>query len=187
MKTTKINIGNSKKNIVGYEIEKPFEEITVKDIWNIIEDIHGTKEGISIMGWVDTTDETYKRPPLEYREVSDTAKILAKGEYFYFLNYRIQNSLNNDGIVLFNLENQHSGNFGDSVDLAKRYALIYYMLSKPKLHSCLVSRLANERGGHYHDYYLLRDEIRKDGFKMPEGLKCSDGINMSLDLINSFK
>ncbi len=55
MKTI-INIGTDTKNIVGVEIDKPFNEIGIKDIWKIVEDKFGSRHKINVQGWCDVTD-----------------------------------------------------------------------------------------------------------------------------------
>ena len=52
---TIINIGTNKKNIVGVEINKPFEDITFKDIQNIVAEKLGEGHGLTIQGWCDVT------------------------------------------------------------------------------------------------------------------------------------
>jgi len=48
---TKINIGTSKKNIVGVEIDKPRDEIKHSDIQEIVLEKFLTLQGITIYGW----------------------------------------------------------------------------------------------------------------------------------------
>jgi len=55
MKTI-INIGTDKKNIVGVEIDKPFDEIGIEDIWKIVEAKFGSRHKIHVHGWCDVTN-----------------------------------------------------------------------------------------------------------------------------------
>ena len=52
---TVINIGTNKKNIVGVEIDKPFKDITIKDIYQIIKDKLGEQKNLMIFGWANVT------------------------------------------------------------------------------------------------------------------------------------
>jgi hypothetical protein len=52
---TVINIGTNKKNIVGVEIDKPFDEISYADIKQIVEEKYGIPNTIQIQGWCDVT------------------------------------------------------------------------------------------------------------------------------------
>ena len=52
----KINIGTTKKNIVGYKINKKFKDLTVQDIYDIVKIEFGNTEKISVIGWCKTKD-----------------------------------------------------------------------------------------------------------------------------------
>jgi hypothetical protein len=47
----KINIGTNKKNIVGVEINKRFNDIKYEDILEIVKKEFGTTKNINIHGW----------------------------------------------------------------------------------------------------------------------------------------
>ena len=61
MKTI-INIGTDKGNITGVEIDKPFADITYKDIKAIIEDIKGVGwlTHNRVQGWANVTPKKKK-------------------------------------------------------------------------------------------------------------------------------
>ena len=54
---TKINIGTTKKNIVGVEIDKPFNKIEFSDIEKIVMEKYKTLKGISIIGWCPSDEK----------------------------------------------------------------------------------------------------------------------------------
>lgn len=54
---TKINIGTTKKNLVGVTINKSFDNINYNDIKNIVLKEFGTLDKINIIGWCDVTNE----------------------------------------------------------------------------------------------------------------------------------
>lgn len=56
MKTI-INIGTNKKNIVGVEFDKPFKEITSKDIFKVVRTTY-PGEPVQVHGWCDVTNKT---------------------------------------------------------------------------------------------------------------------------------
>ena len=107
--------------------------------------------------------------------------ILKKGESLEFLGYTIKNSLNDDGLVLSRESEDaqdyetHLGNYGDgenqiAVENAKKAALLFYMLARPEIfaHSLLQKIMRGSGSGIYHEYYLLKRSLEKDGYKMPE-------------------
>lgn len=106
---------------------------------------------------------------------------MEKGQSFLYLGYTIMMCTNNDGIVLLSPENSHCGNFGDDVELAKKYALVYYMCSKPRLLPTIVCRLTGGRGN-WGDSSLLIDEIKKDGFDVPSDLEITTDTNRMIIL-----
>ena len=54
MKTI-INIGTNKKNIIGVEIDKKFNDIQYDDIVDIVREKFGDMKGVNIQGWCDVT------------------------------------------------------------------------------------------------------------------------------------
>jgi len=54
MKTI-INIGTNKKNIIGVEIDKKFNDIQYDDIVHIVREKLGDMKGVIIQGWCDAT------------------------------------------------------------------------------------------------------------------------------------
>lgn len=66
---TKINIATNIKNIVGIEIEKPFEEIRFQDVVSLVKATFPDEKRIAVLGWAFIS-ETYKgyklKPPNEF-------------------------------------------------------------------------------------------------------------------------
>jgi hypothetical protein len=58
---TTINIGTNEKNIVGVSINKKFDDITYKDIQNIVLNELKTLENITIHGWCNVTNKKIKK------------------------------------------------------------------------------------------------------------------------------
>lgn len=108
---------------------------------------------------------------------------MKKGEQFQILGHTIKMCTNNDGIVLLSPKGIHLGNFGENVVSAKQYAVINYMLDQPSLRATMVSRIACSviRGGHWGDYSLLIDAIKKDGLEIPNNIKMLDAMNRQID------
>ncbi len=52
---TKVNIGTSKGNIQGAEFDKPFNDINLSDIREVV-DTHDGFESCAIQGWAHVTD-----------------------------------------------------------------------------------------------------------------------------------
>lgn len=119
--------------------------------------------------------------------------ILAKGESIMFLGYQIKNSLNNDGVVLSkpngDLYETHLGNYGicdkDSIDNAKKAALVHYMIARPDgfSHSILHKIMSGSGSGTYHEWYNLRSSLlqeriykTEDDFPL-EIQQPGDGVN----------
>jgi len=100
---------------------------------------------------------------------------MEKGEQINYLGYTIKMCTNNDGIVLLNSEGSHLGNYGEDVELAKKFALINFMLDKPELKSTCVNRLAGYNG-YWGDYNLLKRAIESDGLEMPSDIQCSNDV-----------
>jgi len=57
----KINIGTTKGNIAGHEINKHFKNITYLDVRAIVDD--STREQAHIIGWCPTNKRTSKKYP----------------------------------------------------------------------------------------------------------------------------
>lgn len=53
----KINIGTNKKNFIGVEIDKPFEEITCSDVLQAIPEKYRQDSSLMILGWGETPKE----------------------------------------------------------------------------------------------------------------------------------
>lgn len=121
--------------------------------------------------------------------------VLPKGEQIKFLDYIIQNSLNNDGLVLIgNNENWntksivyggHLGNYGtgtqSSVNMAKKFALIHFMLMRPEKFDMALMRRINKPGsGSHHEYFALSRVLKKEGLEMPEEITHSRDGNYSI-------
>lgn len=119
--------------------------------------------------------------------VMNKTKGLAKGESVKFLDYTIANSRNNDGLVLYKKSasalsyEQHLGNYGEgtpeNVELAKKCAVMYFMLARPNTFATTMFYRAMGRGGQYHEYYLLKDAIEKEGMECPEEITCGNDGN----------
>lgn len=58
---TKINIGTNKKNIVGVEFNKKFEDITIQDIYDVCLKEFGNINKLMIIGWCDVTHDNPKK------------------------------------------------------------------------------------------------------------------------------
>lgn len=111
--------------------------------------------------------------------------ILQKGDFITFLDYKISNSLNNDGLVLSKpdgkLYETHLGNFGTGtlkhINSAKKYALLHFMLARPDIFANTLANKLNEANtGTYHEYYLLANVLRTMNINMPEEITCSDNM-----------
>jgi len=110
---------------------------------------------------------------------------LKKGQELEYLGYTIKNCSNNDGIVLLSPEDSHCGNFGNNVALAKRYALLNYMVTHKELQPTAVSRLDKSIGGGYWgDYSRLKECVKKDGLEFPEDIEMTTDLNRKIDLTN---
>jgi len=115
------------------------------------------------------------------------ANILQKGESIEFLDYTIQNSKNDDGLVLFkrngHLHECHLGNFGvgteiANINLCKKYALYHFMLARPSAFASIIaSKLHRKGSGLYGEYITLEVVLRKEGIPMPAEITTGDGIN----------
>lgn len=46
-----INIGTTKGNIVGVTFNKPFNEITFKDVMQVVYEKYGKAEKVQLIGW----------------------------------------------------------------------------------------------------------------------------------------
>jgi hypothetical protein len=112
--------------------------------------------------------------------------VLKKGQSIKFLDYTIKNSLNNDGLVLMKPEGKlyecHLGNYGEgtqkNVDTCKRYAIMYYMCERPdRFATTLVHKTMRLNSGTQHEWYKLRDSLKKDNIPMPEEITCGDHLN----------
>ena len=68
----KINIGTTRGNIVGVEIDKPFKDITLKDIHAKVIEKFGTTQAICVHGWADVTD--YSQPNTQKDDTTGTSK-----------------------------------------------------------------------------------------------------------------
>jgi len=99
---------------------------------------------------------------------------LEKGQSIQFLDYTIQNCLNNDGLVLLKHKPyDHLGNFGtgtpQNVDTCKRYAILNFMIARPEIFAqSIVNKLNRVNSGTMHEYFLLRDALKKENIPMPE-------------------
>lgn len=122
-------------------------------------------------------------------DTKDTTVILQKGESMKFLDYTIQNSLNNDGLVLFkeggkNYES-HLGNYGngtqDSIDLCKKYALLHFMIARPEVFAkSLANKINKKNSGTMHEYYLLVHACKREGIEFPKEVTAGDDLNLMI-------
>lgn len=112
--------------------------------------------------------------------------ILAKGESLLFLDYTIENSLNNDGLVLMKAGGSgyegHLGNYGEgtkeNIDYCKRDAVFLFMTARPESFAqTIVRKMRKVNGGTMHEYYILKDVLKKEKIKMPAEITYGDGMN----------
>lgn len=111
--------------------------------------------------------------------------VLEKGESIFFLDYKIQNSRNNDGLVLSKAGKSyecHLGNYGEgtkeNIDFCKKDALIYFMLARPEIFATtLMRKIRTLNSGTYHEFFLLKRAIEKEKLEMPKEITCGDGMN----------
>jgi hypothetical protein len=112
--------------------------------------------------------------------------ILPKGQSIKFLDYVIQNSLNNDGLVLSKnngkLYETHLGNYGtgtqENIDTCKRYAILYFMAARPRTFATTMVRKAiKPNGGTYHEYFLLKQCCKDEDIELPDEIEAGNGMN----------
>jgi hypothetical protein len=107
---------------------------------------------------------------------------------YKFLDYILRDTYNGDGIVLKKEKKAsgyecHLGNYGKcegqgSIDLAKRAAVIFFMLARPEIFATTVFYRLMGNGGQYHEWFLLRRALLEEGIDMPDELsKPIGGLN----------
>lgn len=118
----------------------------------------------------------------------DKNLVLQKGQALLFLDYKIQNSRNNDGLVLSKAGEgyeSHLGNYGEgteeNVENCKRYAVMFFMVARPEIfaHS-VVNRMCKLGSGTMHDYFLFKRACEDEKIPMPSEVTPGDGINSSI-------
>lgn len=103
---------------------------------------------------------------------------LEKGASVGFLNYKILNSMNNDGLVLINespeatLFESHLGNFGEStqenVANAKKYALTHYLIRRADQFATIIARRLHDSGTHQEGLKIIEIITKEFGNVPPE-------------------
>lgn len=104
--------------------------------------------------------------------------------YIEFLDYHIIACTNGDGIVLskdskkkgYRLYECHLGNYSSVVD-AKKAAIVYFMIARPEdFATNIFHRTGNSRT--CHEWFRLRDVLKKEKIAMPEEIVASNDGNM---------
>lgn len=113
-----------------------------------------------------------------YSQPCENVEGLLKGEEIPYLNHTIKMCTNDDGLVLLSPVDQHRGNYGTNLDLAKKYALVYFLLGHHELRTIGASWVLN--GSRFHEWFLFKKVVEKKGLKMPDELSCSNDGNFSI-------
>ena len=105
------------------------------------------------------------------------------------LGFNIRNTGNSDGYVLMHpLADQdfskygwlcNLGNYG-SLESARRDALIYFMIINADKFGHHIRNLIVSGNGCHHEWFLLRDVLKKQELEMPEEVSHSDDTNFSI-------
>lgn len=112
--------------------------------------------------------------------------ILQKGESITFLDYKIKNCLNNDGLVLLKASGEdyetHLGNYGtgtqEHIDYCKVDAILYFMLARPHIFATtIVHKLRRVNSGTMHEYFVLKVQCEEESIPLPEEITCGDSLN----------
>ena len=104
-----------------------------------------------------------------------------------YLDYTIVNSGNSDGWVITKVPSvlndfkvkSYECNLGNFTTLedAKEYCVRFFMIARPDTFAkTTCSKMVNGHGT-YHDYFLLKDCILKEGIEIPIEVKPSDDTN----------
>jgi len=104
-----------------------------------------------------------------------------------FLDYTIVNSGNSDGWVItkvpsvfndFKVENyEHNlGNFTNLED-AKESCVCYFMIARPQTFARTISNKMNKVGGTYHEGFLLKDCLKREGIPIPSEIGYTNDSN----------
>ena len=113
--------------------------------------------------------------------------IFEKGDKRKFLDYTIEYCNNNDGIIMYkegvdmlsaNHHEQHLGNYA-TLDDAQTAAIVFFMIARPNIfaHSILNKVLGGSGTGTYHEYFLLKEQLRKEGIIQPSEITALDEPN----------
>jgi hypothetical protein len=95
-----------------------------------------------------------------------------------YLGFRIKNTGNSDGNVLFNDKEGspfwqcHLGNYGSVMD-AKRSALFFFMLNRPEDFGRNIHRRTMYGSALCHEWYTLKKVCEREGIEIPEEITCS--------------
>ena len=99
-----------------------------------------------------------------------------------YLGFRIRNTWNSDGYVLFNHKvswGSHLGNFNSLME-AKRNALFFYLLERPEHFASLIRTMTLYDNGHWGDFKVLERVMESEGIEMPEEITMSKDTNFSI-------
>lgn len=111
--------------------------------------------------------------------------VLPKGKRIVFLDYVIQNSLNNDGLVLMKegvgSYEMHLGNYGagtqQDVDNAKQAAILYFMIARPEFFATAILYRMMGDGGSFHEWYSFKNACLQEGIVLPPEVTASNDGN----------